>query len=150
TSLDSKAYLTAPDKVATVYVSNHDHSCLAWQAGARDNQGSMYWYRAQPYLIAALLSPGTPLVPNGQEFASDHWIPEDDHGSSRRITPRPLHWAYATDSIGAPMTALFQRLVGLRTGHAALRSDDIYPPPGRATRGRSTPRATASTRAAAC
>src|SRR5438270_13107562 len=49
------------DKVATTYLSNHDHSHVAWQAGARDNQGAMEWYRVQPYAIAQLTSPGLPF-----------------------------------------------------------------------------------------
>lgn len=127
TSLDSKAYLTSPGKVATTYLSNHDHSCVAFQAGARDNQGSIAWYRMQPHAIAILLSPGTPLIPNGQEFASDHFIPEDDRGTSRRITPRPLHWSYRDDAIGTSLLSLYGRLIQLRKDHPCLRSDDIYP-----------------------
>jgi pullulanase/glycogen debranching enzyme len=127
TSLDAKAYLTAPDKVATIYLCNHDHSAVAWQAGAAHDLGSMEWYRMQPYAIALLLSPGTPLIPNGQEFASDHWIMEDDEGTSRRVVPRALHWGYPNDSIGSALSGIYRRLIALRKAHPGLRSDDIYP-----------------------
>src|SRR5262249_26792930 len=66
-ALDTHAGL-GPDRVATTYLSNHDHSHVAWQAGARNNQGALEWYRVQPYAIALFTSPGVPLVPNGQEF----------------------------------------------------------------------------------
>ena len=126
-SLDAKAYLSAPDKVATTYLSNHDHSAVAWRAGAAHDQGSIEWYRTQPYAIAQLLSPGTPLIANGQEFASDHWIMEDDKGTSRRVVPRALHWGYPNDAIGAALSAIYRRLITLRRAHPCLRSDDIYP-----------------------
>jgi glycosidase len=100
TSLDAKAYLTSPNKVATTYLTNHDHQDVARRAGDRDDQGSMQWYKTQPYAIALMLSPGTPLIPNGQEFAADGWIPENDQGSSRRVVGRPLHWGYLGDKIG--------------------------------------------------
>jgi pullulanase/glycogen debranching enzyme len=87
----------------------------------------MEWYKTQPYAIALMLAPGTPLIPNGQEFASDHWIPEDDQGSSRRVVARPLHWGYLGDKIGQQLFPLYQRLIALRLGHPSLRSDQIYP-----------------------
>ena len=52
----------------------------------------MEWYRTQPFAIALLTAPGTPMIQNGQEFAEDYWLMEDDQGSSRRVKPRPLHW----------------------------------------------------------
>jgi 1,4-alpha-glucan branching enzyme len=115
------------DKIATTYLSNHDHSHVAWQAGARDNQGAMEWYRVQPYAIAQLTSPGCPLIPNGQEFAEDYWIMEDDRGSGRRVKPRRLRWDFKDDTIGRALGWLFSRLIALRKAHAALRSDNFYP-----------------------
>jgi 1,4-alpha-glucan branching enzyme len=115
------------DKVATTYLSNHDHSQVAWQAGARDNQGAMQWYRVQPYAIAQFTSPGCPLLPNGEEFAEDYWIMEDDQGSGRRVTPRRLRWDFQTDKIGTALGGLFSKLIKLRLTHPALRSDNFYP-----------------------
>jgi len=115
------------DKVATTYLSNHDHSHVAWQAGARDNQGAMEWYRVQPYAIAQLTSPGCPLIPNGEEFAEDYWVMEDDKGSGRRVTPRRLRWGFQGDKIGTALGGLFSNLIAMRLAHPALRSDNFYP-----------------------
>ena len=115
------------DKVATFYLSNHDHSHVAWQAGARHNAGALEWYRTQPYAIALLTSPGTPLLENGQEFAEDYWIMEDDQGSNRRVKPQPLHWDFPNDPVGSKLLALYNQLINLRKSHAALRSNNFYP-----------------------
>ncbi len=53
TALDSKNGLQG-NRVATTYLTNHDHSHLAWQAGARSNQGSGLWFRTQPLAIALI------------------------------------------------------------------------------------------------
>jgi 1,4-alpha-glucan branching enzyme len=92
-ALNNHAGLDA-GKVATIYLTNHDHAHVAWQAGARDNAGALEWYRTQPFAIALLTAPGTPMIQNGQEFAEDYWLMEDDQGSGRRVKPRPLHWDY--------------------------------------------------------
>lgn len=115
------------DKVATMYLSNHDHSHVAWQAGARDNAGALKWYRTQPYAIALLTMPGTPMIQNGQEFAEDYWIMEDDQGSGRRVIPRPLHWDFAADNIGSKLTAIYHQLIEIRKAHPGLRSNNFYP-----------------------
>jgi 1,4-alpha-glucan branching enzyme len=114
-------------RVATTYLGNHDHSHVAWQAGAQSNSGSLEWYRVQPYAIALLTSPGCPMVQNGQEFAEDYWIMEDDRGSGRRVMPRPLRWGFCQDPIGSQLRRVFNRLIALRKQHAALRSDNFYP-----------------------
>ena len=115
------------DKVATTYLSNHDHSQVAWQAGARNNDGAMEWYRVQPYAIAQLTSPGCPLLQNGQEFAEDYWIMEDDHNTGRRVKPRRLRWDFQTDTIGTALGGLFSKLIAMRLAHSALRSNNFYP-----------------------
>jgi 1,4-alpha-glucan branching enzyme len=125
-ALDTHTGLHA-DKVATTYISNHDHSHVAWQAGARDNAGGLQWYRTQPYAIALLTSPGAPMIHNGQEFAEDYWIMENDRGTGRRVRPRPLRWTFAHDGIGAPLLQLYKRLIALRKTHPGLRSNNFYP-----------------------
>ncbi len=115
------------DKVATMYLSNHDHSHVGWQAGARDNAGALKWYRTQPYLIALLTMPGTPMIQNGQEFAEDYWLMEDDQGSGRRVVPRPLHWDFVNDGIGSKLLAIYHKLITIRKTHPALRSNNFYP-----------------------
>jgi 1,4-alpha-glucan branching enzyme len=124
--LNTHAGLDA-DKVATTYLSNHDHSHVAWQAGARDNQGAMEWYRVQPYAIVQLTIPGCPMIPNGEEFGEDYWIMENDQGSGRRVKPRRLRWDFQSDSIGQALGWLFSRLIAIRKQHAGLRSDNVYP-----------------------
>jgi 1,4-alpha-glucan branching enzyme len=69
--LNDTKYLTDPGKVATMYLSNHDHASIAWKAGQSDASGGYRWYRTQPHVIALLTSPGTPLIPMGQEFAEE-------------------------------------------------------------------------------
>jgi 1,4-alpha-glucan branching enzyme len=115
------------DKVATTYLTNHDHSHVAWQAGARDNQGGLEWYRTQPYMIALFTAPGVPMMQNGQEFAEDYWLMEDDQGSGRRVIPRPLHWTFAQDPIGSQLLPIYKKLIEIRKAHAGLRSNNFYP-----------------------
>jgi pullulanase/glycogen debranching enzyme len=81
----------------------------------------------QPYLIALFTSTAVPLVPNGQEFGEDHFVPEQDHNTGRRVISRPLRWKLATDPIGRTLTALHRRLAGLRRDHPALRSPLMWP-----------------------
>ena len=114
-------------RVATTYLGNHDHSHLAWQAGARSNEGALAWYREQPYAIALLTIPGTPMIQNGQEFAEDYWLMEDDKNSNRRVKPRPLRWGFADDNIGTPLRGLYSSLIQIRNRFASLRSDHFYP-----------------------
>lgn len=116
-----------PDKAATTYLGNHDHSHVAWQAGARDNAGALEWYRVQPYAIALFTAPGVPMVQTGQEFAEDYWLMEDDHGTGRRVKPRALRWGFRDDGIGRPLRDVFARLIAIRQAHPGLRSDNIYP-----------------------
>jgi 1,4-alpha-glucan branching enzyme len=127
-ALDSHRGLAA-NKVATSYLSNHDHSHVTWQAGAATNEGSMKWYRTQPYAIALFTMPGVPMIQNGQEFGEDHWIPEDDHGSSRRVQARPLRWSFFSDKFGSVLADLYRKLAAMRKNHPGLRSDNIYPSP---------------------
>lgn len=115
------------DKVATIYMGNHDHSHVAWQAGAKDNVGALEWYRTQPYAIALLTCPGCPMIQNGQEFAEDYWLMEDDKGSSRRVKPRPLRWDFRFDNIGSQLFNVYRKLIDIRKQYPGLRSHNIYP-----------------------
>ena len=116
-----------PGKLATTYLGNHDHAHVAWQAGARANRGALDWYRTQPWAIALLTSPGAPMIQNGQEFAEDYWVMENDEGSGRRVKPRPIRWDFEWDSIGRRLLDVYRRLIGLRQKYAGLRSDNFYP-----------------------
>jgi pullulanase/glycogen debranching enzyme len=125
--LNNSQYVNG-DKIATMYLSNHDHSTVAWQAGSNSLEGAFKWFRTQPHVIALLTSNSTPLIGSGQEFAEDYWIPEDDHGSGRRVRPRPLRWTEVSDSYGSNLHSLYRTLLKLRQAHPALRSPNFYPP----------------------
>ena len=120
-------YWLKPGKVATGYLSNHDHSHVTWQCGARDNVGSLNWFRTQPYAIVLATAAGTPMIQNGQEFGEDHWIPENDKNSNRRVATRPLRWEFAGDWIGQALLGVYQKLLGIRSRYAGLHSDNFYP-----------------------
>ncbi len=128
-SLTDQRFLESPDKAPTLYLSNHDHSQIAWQAGARDNAGSAEWYKTQPYIIALYTSPATPLAYNGSEFGEDYWVPENDNGTGRRVVPRPLRWKYSNDVIGQSLLKLYGRMNEIRSQYAGLRSTEFYPQP---------------------
>lgn len=127
--INNQRFLNSADKVPTTYLTNHDHSNVAWQAGAKDNMGSLKWYKTQPYVIALYTNPGVPMVPNGQEIGEDYWIPEDDQGTSRRILPRPIRWKLQKDKIGSTLSKLYQRLGEIRKQYPGLRSPNFYPQP---------------------
>jgi len=120
--------LLAAGKVPTLYLSNHDHSSSGWQAGARANVGSVGgWWKLQPFLIALFTSTAVPLLRNGDELAEDHFLPEDDHDTGRRVIARPLRWKLAGDPIGTTLRALHRRLARIRAEHPGLRSPFMYP-----------------------
>ena len=127
-SLNNRRFLAA-GKVPTLYLSNHDHSQVARRAGMRDDYSGEtgQWWKAQPYVIALYTSTAVPLIPNGQEFGEDHYLPEDDHGTGRRVISRPLRWKLCTDPIGQTLTALHRTLGLARQEHPALRSELMYP-----------------------
>jgi hypothetical protein len=67
------------------------------------------------------------MIANGQEFGEDHFLPEDDHGSGRRVIARPLRWKLADDPIGTTLRRLYGTLARMRRDHAGLRSAQMYP-----------------------
>lgn len=126
-ALNNRRWLSA-GKTPTLYLSNHDHSYVTWRAGARENLGApLRWWKVQPFLIALFTSTATPLVRNGDEFGEEYHLPENDDGTGRRVTPRPLRWKLGGDRIGTTLTALHTRLATLRRDHPALRSPFMYP-----------------------
>jgi pullulanase len=126
---DKNGNANFPNKVPTNYLSNHDHSTVAWQAGSYDQSGSVKWYRTQPHVIALLMSPGCPLFYQGSERAENYFLPEDDHGTGERVKPRPLHWDPANDKSGGRLLKLYSTLIEIRKRYAALRSGNFYPAP---------------------
>lgn len=128
-ALDHARFLGFPEEVPTQYLSNHDHSHVTWQAGARDNAGLDRWFKTQPYVMALFTGTSVPMVQNGQEFGEEHRLPEDDHGTGRRVVPRPLRWKFASDSVGSTLVQLYGCLARARRDHPGLRSNDIWPSP---------------------
>lgn len=126
-ALNNQQYLNTTDKVPTLYLSNHDHSQVCWQAGASQVSGAVKWYKVQPYIIALYTGTAVPLVPNGQEIGEDHWVPEDDGGTGRRVTSRPIRWKLQSDNYGKPLGQLFTRMGQIRNQYPALRSANFYP-----------------------
>ncbi len=127
-ALNNRRFLQDKSKAPTLYLSNHDHSHVSQRAGARDAVGAPgSWWRVQPYLIALFTSTAVPLIPNGQEFGEEHFLPENDQDTGRRVIPRPLRWKLAGDRIGSTLTALHAALARLRTEHPSLRSEFLYP-----------------------
>lgn len=116
-----------PERVPTEYITNHDHSHVAWQAGAKESAGALRWWRTQPYAIALFTVPGAVMLQNGQEFGEDHWLMEDDQGSNRRVKPRPLRWDFVGDTIGRELLQLYAKLIRIRKSHPGLRSPNFYP-----------------------
>lgn len=117
-------------KLPTLYLSNHDHAQPGWFVAAGDLHSGVtgQWWRLQPWLIALFASTAVPLIPNGQEFGSAHYLPEDDHGAGRRVLGRPLQWKCATDPVGSVLVALHRTLATARAAHPALRSAGMWPP----------------------
>lgn len=126
-ALNNRRFLSA-GKVPTLYLSNHDHSHAAWRAGARIDRGAVGgWWKLQPFLIALYTSTAVPLLHNGQEFGEEHFLPDNDENTGRRVTGRPLRWKLTKDPIGRTLSALHARLGSLRRNHPGLRSPQMYP-----------------------
>ena len=67
------------------------------------------------------------MLQSGQEFGEDHWLPEDDQGTGRRVRPRPLRWHLSEDQIGTALGRLYARLARFGRQYPALRSTNFYP-----------------------
>lgn len=126
-ALNSQKYLDETDKVATLYIDNHDHSNVTFRSGACDYLGSMRWYKTQPYIIALYTATAIPLVRAGSEFGEDYFIPEDDGGTCRRIISRPLRWKMSMDRIGIALRNLYKHLAIIRRDYEGLQSGYFYP-----------------------
>jgi pullulanase len=126
-ALNNQRFLNDANNVATLYNGNHDHSHVTFQSGVRDNVGSMRWYKTQPYAIALFTATAIPLVQAGTEFGEDHFIPENDEGTGRRIISRPIRWKLSEDRIGIQLRKLYQRLAIIRRDYEGLQSPNFYP-----------------------
>jgi 1,4-alpha-glucan branching enzyme len=128
-ALNDTRFLDDEDKRATLYLTNHDHASVAYQAGLNPQiAGNAPWARTQPHAIALLTSPCTPLIPMGQEFGVVVELPENDSAANPRVQSRPLAWDVADSDSGRALTALYKDLLKVRADHPALRSRNFYPP----------------------
>lgn len=130
-SLNHIQYINSPTKAPTLYLSNHDHSSVSFQAGTwslgpQNPDGGAEWYRTQPHAIALLTAPGTVMLGMGQDFGADFYLPESDDGH-RRVLSRPLIWKQSGDSWGTSLSRLYKNLIAIRHAHSALRSSNFYP-----------------------
>ena len=67
---------------------------------------------------------------NGQEFGEEHPLPEDDHGTGRRVIPRPLRWKLVNDRCRRDLLRLYAQLArAAGATHPGLRSEQHLPPP---------------------
>ena len=106
-------------RVPTTYLCNHDHMRLMLKAGGRS-----FWYLTQPYIIALFTSPGATLMYNGDEFGADNDMPECGPG---RVVARPLDWDWFAQDPGPKVFGIYQKMIGIRKQHPALRSPNFYP-----------------------
>ena len=114
----------APTNTPVIYLENHDHSGVAQLAGGRGS-----WFRTQPAAIALFTSPGAVLLRDGQEFAWDVLLWEDDTNAppaDKRVQPRTVPLELATDAIGTALRGIYAQLAGIRATHAGLRSPSFY------------------------
>jgi 1,4-alpha-glucan branching enzyme len=112
----------AQGKGPVTYIENHDHSTIVREAGGRSR-----WFKTQAPAIALLTSPGIVLLHNGQEFGEDYFLPSE---GADRVQPRPLRWSsHSQDFIGSRLSALYQKLLRIRSDHPSLRSPNFFPFP---------------------
>ena len=124
--LNDSRFLGENTARATLYLSNHDHGSVAWQATLRPIGAA--WARTQPHAIALLTACGIPLIPMGQEFGVVVFIPENDLPDDPRVRSRPLNWTVAETTSGQELTELYKTLTKIRNEHPAIRSRNFYPP----------------------
>lgn len=99
-----------------IYAMSHDEcrnggAYLITEFGGRGEWKA----RAKARAMAALLflSPGIPMIWQGEEFAQDNWFTDDfEHA---------VNWSYEADGAGAEMKNLYRAAIQARWDHEALR-----------------------------
>ena len=116
-------------KVPTLYLSNHDHSHVAWRTGAREGVGAVGTVVAAPalpdrpvHLHGGAPDPQRRRVRRGNRHPGER----PRHRAAGHRTPVALEAPRRPDRHQA-LTALHGRLARLRRDHPALRSPSMYP-----------------------
>ncbi len=98
-------------------------------SGSRDLLGNPvgdrknHWWKVKPCIISQFVSPGIPLIYNGQEFGENRFVP--DSGPSR-LRPRPIRWQYLSDFAGGDLFRFHQKLIQLRKSFPSVRSRNFF------------------------
>ena len=121
-------------KTALQYLENHDHERFICNFGLTnpDEAGNPLffegdrsrWFMLQPYLIAALMSKGIPMLWQGEEFGENYFLP--DFGAGRVALLRPLRWDYFYDNAGRGVASLVRKLLRLRRDRPQLRHGQYF------------------------
>lgn len=121
-------------KSAFQYIENHDHERFICNFGLSnpDDAGNPLfqegdrnrWYKLQPYLIAALMSKGIPMLWQGEEFAENNYLPES--GAGRVAMLRPLRWDMFYDTPGQRIIRLVRKLCRIRRALQHVRHGEYF------------------------
>jgi maltooligosyltrehalose trehalohydrolase len=121
-------------KTGLQYIENHDHERFLCNFGMQnpDEAGNPLfqegdrtrWYMLQPYLISLLMSKGTPMLWQGEEFAENYFLP--DIGSGRVALLRPLRWDFFYDGSGQPIVSLVRKLLRIRRARSHIRRGSYF------------------------
>jgi 1,4-alpha-glucan branching enzyme len=103
-----------------VYAMSHDEcrngsSYLVSHFGGRQDWNARAKARAAGVL--AIMSPGIPMIWQGEEFAQDGSFDDNFH--------QAVNWAYERDADGSQMKALYQDSTKARWDHEALRTGSL-------------------------
>jgi 1,4-alpha-glucan branching enzyme len=112
------------------YIETHDDSRFIAEFGCEPTQTPLLMRgdrsraeNVRPYLIALLLSKGTPMLWQGEELVENYTVPSASPG--RNDVERPVHWDYYFDDAGAKTAGLVRTLLGIRRAHPAFTSESL-------------------------
>lgn len=121
-------------KTALQYLENHDHERFICNFGLNNPDTSNNklflegdrnrWYMLQPYLMALLMSKGIPMLWQGEEFAENHFLPDD--GLGRVAMLRPMRWDMFYDIPGQNIVRLVRKLCRIRRSRKHIRNGQYY------------------------
>ena len=130
---------TAITKSALQYIENHDHERFICTFGTHfpdaDSQRrrdelllvgdrDQQWFKVQPYLIGLMMSKGTPLLWQGQEFCQNYFVP--GQGAGRVAIYRPVDFNFFYDPIGKALIRLVRKLTRIRKNGPQFREGEHF------------------------